>query len=1074
MVRVSLLGPVLLASGDGATIEIGGVRLRMLLARLALDAGRPVGVESLVDGLWGTEPPADAVNALQSLVSRLRKVLGDGGRLVSVNGGYSLQARPSDVDANRFEELAARGRRDLTSGRYDEAASALTEALGLWRGEALADVLDAPFAQPPARRLTDLRAAAIQDWFEAALELGHHAEILVDVEAAGDAEPLSERLAGLRMRALCAAGRPSDALGVYERIRTNLAGELGVDPSVELQRLHLAVLRGELSRVPVPRPDTLPVPLTSFVGRARELGLIQESLASARLVTLVGPGGAGKTRLAAEAAARHPAHARGRVWFVGFAAVRDAGDVSTAVLGALGSMESPLATAPIGEAVQTLDRITESLRGGEALLVLDNCEHLVDAIAQLAHDLLTRVPGLRVLATSREPLAITGEVLCQIGPMITAEAIRLFTERARTVRAGFTLDEKTGEAVTEICRRLDGMPLALELAAARLRSMSVAQIAQRLDDRFRLLTSGSRTALPRQRTLRAVVEWSWDLLEKPERILARRLSVFPGGATVSAIEAICADELLPAGDVLYVLGSLVEKSFVDIAGDRYRMLETLRVFGEERLGEAGEREVLGRRFGGYFLRVAEESEPALRTGDQLDAIATFDAEHDNMVAVLHGAIKDGDAGTAYRLVQALMWYWAVVRGYHEQVVEFLGDVLALTGDVPGWRRATLRAFWCLFNGFSGFTEGIPIREVIDECDRSGAMDHYPPLALALPGMALVAEEPELLDRERRKALLHPDPWARGAAHWLDGLLARNAGDLDRAGRACEAALSAYRALGDRWGGSISLAMLAELRSLCDEHEKAIEAFTQGLEMALEMGSADTHVQHRCMLASERLRIGDFDGARHDVDEAIRWAEASGRAELAGMARFTLLELARRTGEFAEAHRVLDRLEAQTEWLRLPERMTVEWLAKGAAALAVSEGDIAEARARLPVALRSTVGRKDMSDAAKVTEVAALLFRLEGRPERAAWALGVSQSLRGVFDRGDPELRELIAELRTELGEQGYTDAYRQGASLPRSDAASLLLAEFPGPPLGDAVPVGPHGQREEHHHETGEPRQAAE
>ncbi|MFD2417536.1 BTAD domain-containing putative transcriptional regulator [Amycolatopsis pigmentata] len=1071
--RVSLLGPVLLTSGDGATIEVGGARLRMLLARLALEPGRPVGVDSLVNGLWGTEPPADAINALQSLVSRLRKVLGDAGLLVSVNGGYALQVRPPDVDVHRFEELAARGRRDLTSGRYAEAAAVLTEALGLWRGEALADVLDAPFAQPPATRLADLKAAAIQDRFEAELELGHHTEILADLEAAGAAEPLRERLAGLRMRALCAVGRQSDALGVYERVRADLAGELGVDPSAELQQLHLAVVRGELSRVPVTRPETLPAPLTSFVGRSQELALIQQSLGSARLVTLVGPGGAGKTRLATEAATRHPAHERGRIWFVGFAAVRDPGDVSTAVLGALGSMDPPLVTAPIGETVHALDRITESLRGGEALLVLDNCEHLIGAIAQLAHDLLTRVPALSVLATSREPLAITGEVLCQVGPMSTPEAIRLFTERAATVRADFTLDGKTGDAVTEICRRLDGMPLALELAAARLRSMSVAQIAHRLDDRFRLLTSGSRTALPRQRTLRAVVEWSWDLLEKPDRILARRLSVFPGGATLSAIEAICADESLPAEDVVYVLGSLVEKSFVDISGDRYRMLETLRVFGEERLGEAGERELLIERFGAFFLAVAEENEPALRTRDQVTAIATFDAEHDNMLAALHGAIERGDAATAFRLVQALVWYWTAVRGFHEQVTELVDQVLPLDGDVPAWCRATLRAFWCLFSGFAGFVDRFPPREVIDDCHRSDAMDHYPPLALVLPGLALFAEEPDLVDRERRKAFAHPDSWTRGAAHWFDGLLARNNGELDRADRAWEAALSGFHAVGDRWGSSMSLAMLAELRSLRNEHEKAIEAITQGLEMARELGSADTFVQHRCLLAGERMRTGDFAGARRDLDEAVRWAEEGGRAELAGMAVFMSLELARRAGDLVEAHRVLDRLEARSSGWRLPDRVTAEWLATGAAALAVSEGDVVEARARIPVALRSTVDRRDLADGAKVAESAARLFRLEGRPERSAWALGVSQSLRGVFDLGDPELRDLVTELRKELGEQAYQDAYRRGSSLPRSDAASLLLAEFTGP-LGNAVPVGPHGQREEHHDEAGQPSQPAE
>ena len=325
--RVTLLGPVGAEAGDGTPVDIGGARLRMLLARLALDAGRAVPATALIDGLWGAEPPADAANALQSLVSRLRKVLRvEGVALDSGPGGYRLDVAREDVDVFRFERLAAEGRADLAAGRDAGAAAVLAEALGFWRGQALSDVLDAPFAQAPASRLEDLRLEAAEDRFEAEIRLGGHGRVLAELKEAAARNPLRERLAGLWIRALCAADRRSDALAGYEAVRAALADQLGVDPSAELQEIHLAALRGELGPPPA-AADHLPVRLTSFVGRDDELKLVAELLAGARLVTLVGSGGAGKTRLATEVATRHPAHARGRVWFVPLAGVRDPGDL---------------------------------------------------------------------------------------------------------------------------------------------------------------------------------------------------------------------------------------------------------------------------------------------------------------------------------------------------------------------------------------------------------------------------------------------------------------------------------------------------------------------------------------------------------------------------------------------------------------------------------------------------------------------------------------------------------------------------------------------------------------------------
>ncbi|MEV0618755.1 BTAD domain-containing putative transcriptional regulator [Nonomuraea sp. NPDC050404] len=514
---IEVLGSVRAYADDGAPIEVGGVMVRALLARLALAEGEMVSVDALVDGLWGEHPRGGTVNALHGLVHRLRKALGEAEVVKRVAGGYRLHVCAENVDACRFEEKAKRGGRELAAGDVHRAAPLLDEALALWRGEALADVRDAPFAGTAGARLEELRVSAMEDRFEAELRLGHHDEILADMAAMAAGHPLRERLAGLRMRALHAAGRQSDALAVFEQVRATLAEELGVDPSKDLCTTHLAVLRGERESPEAPQvrphavPGRLPAQLTSFVGRQEELRLLTGLLESSRLVTVVGPGGAGKTRLAVEVVRRHRAHQRGRAWLVALAAVNTADGLVEAVL-------STLSLAGAQPAGTPLERAVNLLSGGEGVLVLDNCEQISGAVAEFAGQVLERQPDLAILATSREPLEVMGEALCRLGPLglppahadpdraSASAAVRLFLDRAAAVRPGFALDASTARPVVDIVRRLDGLPLALELAAARLRTMSADHVAQRLDDRFRLLSTGNRTAQPRQQTLHAVIE----------------------------------------------------------------------------------------------------------------------------------------------------------------------------------------------------------------------------------------------------------------------------------------------------------------------------------------------------------------------------------------------------------------------------------------------------------------------------------------------------------------------------------------------------------------------------------------
>ncbi|OXM70555.1 BTAD domain-containing putative transcriptional regulator [Amycolatopsis vastitatis] len=1050
--RVALLGPLRAAEDDGTPIDIGGARLRMLLARLALDAGRAVPADTLVDGLWGAEPPSDAANALQSLVSRLRKALPVA--VESGPGGYRLALAADDVDAERFERLAADGRRELAAGRDARAAELLTEALALWQGDALADVLDAPFAVAPARRLAELRAEAAEDRFDALIRLGEHAGVLADLTTAADADPLRERLAGLRMRALCAAGRQPEALAVYAGLRRTLADQLGVDPSAELQEIHVAALRGELAP-PSPVADRLPTRLTTFVGRDDELKLLAELLGGARLVTLTGPGGAGKTRLATEAASRHPAHQRGRVWFAALAGVRDSDDVGGALLGALEVRDIRTETEVHRRQADPVEQAVEVLGGAEALLVLDNCEHIVDAAARLADELLHRAPRLRILATSREPLAITGEALCPLGPLpVPAEraapaeaaeldSTRLFLDRAAAVRPDFVLDESTVDQVGEICRRLDGMPLALELAAARLRSMTVAQIAGRLGDRFRLLTSGSRTALPRQRTLRAVVEWSWDLLTESELVLARRLAVFAGGAELESIEVVCADELLPAADVPYVLGSLVEKSIVDtVAGaggePRYRMLETLRAYATERLAESGEYDRMRRAVASYYAELAQRLEPTLRTAEQLRAIGQYEAESANMVAALRGAIEMSDVDNAVALLDGMFWYLTVL-GQGSRVGGLIREALTFGDRLPPAVAAAYRALLYLMDEIPVRSDREGILELVDDCVRSEAVNRYPGLAVALPMLAFLGGDREVAVREVRRAEQHTDPWTRAGGHWVESFLLEDLGDVEGADRARDLAHAGFAAIGDRWGLAMTLSFKANAFSQDGDSVKAIEFFQEGLALSMELRSHEDTVQHWWRLAVERARTGDFEGAWRDQEAAERYGEGITNLQHRAILMFGRLELLLRTGDLAGARALLDRVKALggDDWF--PGGIGDEFVHAFEARILLAQGRAEEAEGHLAIAIRATNRRGDMPDMAGAVELLAMVRARQGRYETAARVIAASAVVRGRLDRGSPEVGELIAELREALPD--YDEIYERARQVSKKDVVAWLLDE---------------------------------
>ena len=679
------------------------------------------------------------------------------------------------MDATVFARQAREGHDLLQAEQPAAAADVLRRALALWRGPALDDVAAAPFAATEQARLEELHLTAREDLLAADIALGRHNEAVAELEALCASYPLRERLVALRMTALYAAGRQAEALAAYEQARRLLSDELGVDPGEDLRAAHLAVLRGEPTPRTAPPSHRTGSQLTSFVGREAAVIDLSKQLEEHRLVTLVGPGGAGKTRLANETAERVAARFPGGVQVATLAPLDEPSDLAQSVAHGLGIRERTISggTGPVTPR-DALTRLADGLSGPPSLLVLDNCEHLVEAAAELAEDLLLRCPQLHVLATSREPLGIVGEVLSPVQPLdrpepgtdaaaaMTMSAVRLFSDRAAAVQPGFVVDASNVEAVIEVCRRLDGLPLAIELAAARLRTMGVAQIAARLDDRFRLLTGGSRTALPRHRTLRGVVSWSWDLLDDAERSLAERIAVFPGGVTPESAHAVAAAG--SAAEVLDVLSALVDKSLVHVQDPdepRYRMLETIREFGIDQLAERGALAQARQAHATYFHRLAAEADQYVRTRDQLPWIRRLVAERDNCAAALRFSVDTEDAGTAYGLCASLCSFWTMM-GSHDEALDWTTIVRGLPSDgVDPLDRAVVLAIQALSAGLLERPDVPERAELLALLPSTQELTGHPLLALVRPMLAFVdgeaADTFETIDQGSRRRTRGGEP-----------------------------------------------------------------------------------------------------------------------------------------------------------------------------------------------------------------------------------------------------------------------------------------------------------------------------
>ena len=691
-VAVRLLGSVDVLV-DGRRLLLVGVKQRAIVAMLALETGAVVSVDRLIDGIWGEDSPPSVRSSVQVHVSQVRRLFderGLGGLIETRRPGYVLGVDPDRVDALRFSRLVSDARRLLDASRRDESGDAARAALGLWAGEALAGLDDVEFVMPVRTSLEGQRLEAAELAFAADLEAGRHEQVVGELDGWATMHPYRESLWQLLATALYRCGRQAEALERICALRRLLRDDLGLEISPPLAALELAILDQDLSLDPPASQRTvsnsrgartnLPRPLSAMVAADRQLGPLWAIVAEHRLVTLIGPGGVGKTRLAVELGWSYQSEFADGVWIVDLAPLAD----PSGVMAAFASIWSIVPQS----GMSLVEALVDWLGDRSMLLVVDNCEHLIDDVARLVVEVLERCPAVTVVATSREALGVAGERVHPVRSLDPdSEAVELFIERARAVQAVFDADTDRG-VIVEICRRLDCIPLAIELAAARTIALGPGELLARLDDRFRLLRGQGRGGVDRHHTLRAAVSWSYQLLNVDEQTLFDRVSVFAGGFDLAAAEAVCGGAPLDSADVIDLVQSLVAKSMVVATvgpeGARYQLLETLRQFGEEQLDGSGHTASIHDRFLIHFVELTERLDSIVLGARQVEGSLLFDREWDNVRAAHGWAIATDDIIAAEHLVRT-SWQHAQLRMLTEHA-DWAERTIAL--DKPDHRAST--------------------------------------------------------------------------------------------------------------------------------------------------------------------------------------------------------------------------------------------------------------------------------------------------------------------------------------------------------------------------------------------------
>jgi predicted ATPase/DNA-binding SARP family transcriptional activator len=853
-----LLGPLEVAV-DGEVVPLGGQKQRALLATLLLEPNRIVSGDRLIDAVWGELPPETARNTVQVYISQLRKRL-PAGALETAPPGYRLAVDPATIDLFEFVRLCDEGRSALAAGDAATAAETLRAALGLWRGAALADLVSVPFAQTEILRLEEQRAAACEDRIDADLGLGRHDQLVPELEVLVAEHPLRERLRAQLMLALYRAGRQADALSAYQSARTTLVEELGIEPGDALRRLERAILAHDPSLdLAVPgrlAPHGIPAPLHTLLGRERELAALTELIRrpGTRLVTLTGPGGIGKTSLALE---------------LGRRLGPEFGDGSAAAL--LGPITDPSVVArTVVEALEIPEtgrdpeeELSRTLAQAELLLVVDNFEHVLAAAPTIAH-LLAACPSLKVIATSRAPLHVAGEHEFPVPPLAEDEAAELFVTRAQAANPAFALSEQNAAAVAELCVKLDGLPLAIELAAARAKLLPPAALLARLGNRLELLTGGRRDAPRHQQTLRTTLDWSYDLLDRDMQRLFAQLAVFAGGCTLASAEAVCRIDR----PILDGLAGLADESLLhqrERVEPRFTMLQLVREYALERLEASGEGDELRRRHLEHFVALAGEAEQGLAGAEQAAWLARIEDEHDNVRAALAYALESGDAALALRLVVGVRRFWQI-HGYLAEGRQSLRSALTATKGTHSELRANASNMLGILAGEQG--------------DFDAARDEF----------TAAAEEARAVGAAR----------ALSSALVNLGNLAFFSGDLTAARELYRESIDHFAALGDIRGQALVRENIGLLSLTADDATEAVMWLTAARDQAREGGDELEVSRAARSLAAANIELGNFAEATSLLTESLAIARELGDTHGIAECLETFAGLSSSTGAAARA------------------------------------------------------------------------------------------------------------------------------------------------------------------------------
>jgi predicted ATPase/DNA-binding SARP family transcriptional activator len=893
-----LLGGTQVVGPEGE-VPISGALRRRLLTRLLISSNESVRTERLLDDLWGDQIPASAESTLKSHVSLLRRALG-GGRIESQGGGYVIVVAPDELDSRLFETELLQGQELLENGAAVAAAETLGRALDRWRGPALAEVADTDWGRAVAVRLEELKATALDSWLEARLVAGESHQVVSPAEAAVAEFPLREQLWAKLITALYRSGRQADALRSYQRLRQILADELGIDPSPDMVQLERSILLQEggavaalgLATDPDRSPSRLPPELTSFVPRPRELADVRAGLADGGVVTLTGPGGTGKTRLAIEVG-RQAADDFERVWLVELGGITNPAHIVREIALTIGCAER------VG--VDLADLVVQRLSDGTNLAILDNCEHLLEGAAAVVARLRAQAPQLRILATSRAPLDVQGETVYRVPTMSVPagptgieeaqgyEAVRLFAERATRQHHGFALTEDNCAQVVRLCARLDGLPLAIELAAARVRTLSLTDIERRLQDRFALLSNGNRTAPARQRTLRALIDWSYDLLGPEERGVLGRMSVFATSFDLAAAEAVAADRPGTAGSGAagQIVIALVDQGLLqpDLSGDtgRYRMLDSIREYAFERL-DPGDAQSVRAAHARHFGDLVIEAAPHFAAAGQMEWRGRLEADDENLRLALATLLDHGDPEYLLQVAAAITRYWNC-RGSYGDEMALLESAL----DRPDASEPTrARAEALAAAGFMLFRRGGTARaqqRLAEALMLGRRFDSARVCADALRSLAWVEDrrgEPDAAakyaEEAVEEALLSHDTYLISRAY--DVRAATRQGTDPAGARADYAEALAYcAAAGDALGRASTLNNLAILELEQGDLDRAREHYRLALTVVDEHGDTGARPFIHYGLGLSALLDDDFPVARVAFGRALPEARHTGQKSL---------------------------------------------------------------------------------------------------------------------------------------------------------------------------------------------------